>query len=183
MTFLTGTGAIGTKLFTFSDADRLPDSLRDRSGVGWSPTPHAPGLGAPQRALDRKLWHFVVETSGLRCILASCILCWKRRRRRRRRLHMYCTDPARPPRDLGTTNRQDSTDAPAMAASSISRIKKINFFGPQEVSHLSLWTTSEPNGTQTAALKKASASCQVPRYCFRTLERLHIFVWIWGSVN
>ena len=119
MTFLTGTGAIGTKLFTFSDADRLPDSLRDRSGVGWSPTPHAPGLGAPQRALDRKLWHFVVETSGLRCILARCILCWKRRRRRRRRLHMYCTDPARPPRDLGTTNRQDSTDAPAMAASSV----------------------------------------------------------------
>ena len=38
-----------------------------------------------------------------------------------------------------------------MAASSISRIKKINFFGPQEVSHCSLWTSSEPNDTQTAA--------------------------------
>ena len=37
----------------------------------------------------------------------------------------------RPRGDLRTTNRQDSTDAPAMVASSISRIKKINFFGPQ----------------------------------------------------
>ena len=38
-----------------------------------------------------------------------------------------------------------------MAASSISRIKKIIFFAPQEVSHWSLWTISEPNDTQTAA--------------------------------
>ena len=28
------------------DADRLADALRDRSGVGWSPSPHAPVLGA-----------------------------------------------------------------------------------------------------------------------------------------
>ena len=60
---------------------------------------------------------------------------WKRSRMRRRRLPTSSTDPMRPPETSGTTNRQDSTDAPAMAASSISRIKKINFFGPQEVSH------------------------------------------------
>ena len=59
----------------------------------------------------------------------------KHRRMRRRRLPMSSTDPERHPRDLGTTNRQDSTDAPAMVASSISRIKKIIFFGPQYVSH------------------------------------------------
>ena len=56
------------------DADRPSDSLRDRSGVGWSPTPHAPVLGALQRALDPKLWHFVLQTSGLRCILADVSL-------------------------------------------------------------------------------------------------------------
>ena len=39
----------------FSDVDRPSDSLRDRSGVGWSPRQHAPVLGAPQRALDRNL--------------------------------------------------------------------------------------------------------------------------------
>jgi hypothetical protein len=37
-------------------------------------------------------------------------------------------------------------------ASSISRIKKINFFGPQEVSYRSLWTISEPNDAQTTAV-------------------------------
>ena len=61
----------GPNYLLFSDADRLPGSLRDRSGVRWSPTPHAPVLGALQRALDPKLWHFVLETSGLRCILAD----------------------------------------------------------------------------------------------------------------
>ena len=39
----------------FVDADRLADALWDRSKVGWSPTPHAPALGALKRALDRKL--------------------------------------------------------------------------------------------------------------------------------
>ena len=56
-------------------------------------------------------------------------------RMRRRRVHVTSSDPRRPQGDLRTTNRQDSTDAPAMVASSISRIKKINFFGPQYVSH------------------------------------------------
>ena len=78
---------------------------------------------------------------------------WKPPRVRCRRLRVYSTDPKRAPRDLGTTNRQDSTDAPAMVASSISRIKKINFFGPQEVYHRSLWTISELNDTQTAACR------------------------------
>ena len=47
-----GNGApSGPNYLLFSDADRLSDSLPDRSGVGWSPTPHAPVLGAPQRAV------------------------------------------------------------------------------------------------------------------------------------
>ena len=51
-----GNGApSGPNYLLFSDADRLPDTLRDRSGVGWLPTPHAPVLGARQRALDRDL--------------------------------------------------------------------------------------------------------------------------------
>ena len=54
----------GPNYILFSDADRLPDSRRDRSGVGWSPTPHAPVLGALQRALDPKLWGIMVETCG-----------------------------------------------------------------------------------------------------------------------
>jgi len=45
----------GPNYLLFSHADRLPDALRDRAGVGWSPTPHAAALGAPQRALDPKL--------------------------------------------------------------------------------------------------------------------------------
>ena len=46
----------GPNYLLFLAADRLADSLQDRSGVGWSPTPHAPTLGAPQRALDPKPW-------------------------------------------------------------------------------------------------------------------------------
>ena len=74
---------------------------------------------------------------------------------RYRRLHTSSTDPMRPPGDLRATNRQDSTDAPAMVASSISRIKKINFFGPQEVSHCSLLTTNEPKAPRTTACRPA----------------------------
>ena len=49
-----------------------------------------------------------------------------------RRLHMSSSDPRRPRGDLRTTNRQDSTDAPAMVASSISRIKKLIFLDPSK---------------------------------------------------
>ena len=56
----------------------------------------------------------------------------KRRRRRYRRLNVYFTDPRRLRGDLRTTNRQDSTDAPAMAGSSISRIKKLIFSPPRK---------------------------------------------------
>ena len=45
----------GPNCLLFSDVDRPSDSLRDSSGVGWSPRQHAPVLGAPQRALDPKL--------------------------------------------------------------------------------------------------------------------------------
>jgi hypothetical protein len=55
-----GNGApSGPNYLLFSDVDRLADSLWDRSGVEWSPTPHAPVLGAPQRALDPKLWQIM----------------------------------------------------------------------------------------------------------------------------
>ena len=60
-----GNGApSGPICLLFSDVDRLADSLWDRSEVGWSPRPHAAALGALQRALDRKLWGIMVETSG-----------------------------------------------------------------------------------------------------------------------
>ena len=56
-----GNGApSGPNYLLFSDADRLPDSLRDRSKVGWSPTPHTPVLGALRRALDRKVGRLVL---------------------------------------------------------------------------------------------------------------------------
>ena len=49
-----GNGApSGPNYLLFVDADRLSGSLRDRSGVGWSPRPHTPVLGA--------LW---IENSG-----------------------------------------------------------------------------------------------------------------------
>ena len=141
----------GPNCLLFSDADRLPDSLWDRSGVGWSPTPHAPVLGALQRALDRNLWQIMVQSSRAQRTLLICMHRWERPRTRRRRLHVYSTDPRRPQGDLRTTNRQDSIDAAVMAGPSISRIKKINFFGSEEVSHWSLWTSSELNAAQTDA--------------------------------
>ena len=38
----------GPNYLLFSDVDRLADALWDRSGVGWSLTPHALVLGALQ---------------------------------------------------------------------------------------------------------------------------------------
>ena len=64
----------GPNYLLFVDVDRPSDSLWDRSEVGWSPRPHAAALGALQRALDRKLWHFMLETFGLRCMLADVSL-------------------------------------------------------------------------------------------------------------
>ena len=56
ITFFTGTGRHRVQIiYFFSDADRLAVALWDRSKVGWSPTPHAPVLGALRRALDPKL--------------------------------------------------------------------------------------------------------------------------------
>ena len=76
---------------------------------------------------------FMVLWAALMRELAE--ICWKRRRVRCRRLHVYGADPRQPQGDLRTTNRQDSTDAPAMAASSVSRHQEIIFFGSQELSH------------------------------------------------
>ena len=57
-----GNGApSGPNYLLFSYVDRLLDSLRDRSGVGRSPRPHAAVLGAPQRALDRNLWQIMAN--------------------------------------------------------------------------------------------------------------------------
>ena len=50
-----GNGApSGPNYLLFSDIDRLADSLRDRSGVGWSPTPHAPVLGGSPESSGSK---------------------------------------------------------------------------------------------------------------------------------
>ena len=63
----------GPNYLLFSDADRPSDSLRDRSGVGWSPRQHPPALGAPQRALDRNLWQIMVQSNGAqRTLLILC---------------------------------------------------------------------------------------------------------------
>ena len=51
----------GPNCTLFSGVDRLAGALRDRSKVKWSPTPHAPVLGALQRALDPKLWQIMVH--------------------------------------------------------------------------------------------------------------------------
>ena len=51
----------GPNCLLFSDVDRFSDSLWDRSEVGWSPRPHAPVLGALQRAVDRNLWQIMAN--------------------------------------------------------------------------------------------------------------------------
>jgi hypothetical protein len=127
-----GNGApSGPNYLIFSGVDRLAGALRDSSKIGWSPTPHAPVLGAPQRALDRNLGGIMVHVQTLLGTCTDMYPPWKRPRMRRRQLHVYSTDPKRPQGDLRTTNRQDSTDAAVMAGPSISRIKKNTFFGPQ----------------------------------------------------
>ena len=66
-----GNGApSGPNYLLFSDADRFADSLWDRSGVGWSPRPHAAALEAFQRALDPKLWGIMVRLNAL---LGTCL--------------------------------------------------------------------------------------------------------------
>ena len=125
----------GPNYLVFSDADRPSDSLRDRSGVGWSPRQHAPVLGAPQRALDRNLWQIMVQSNRAQRTLLICMHRYKRPRMRRRRLPTSTTDQKRPPGDLRATNRQDSTDAPAMVETSVSRHQETNFFGLRHVSH------------------------------------------------
>ena len=127
-----GNGApSGPNYLLFSGAARLSDALRDRSGVGWSPRPHAPALGAPQRALDPKLggvwlWPDVwlrelpyLSTAGSSraCGVGDC--------------PRLVPTKKRLPGDLRTTNRLDSAGAPVMVGPSTSRIKKINFFGPR----------------------------------------------------
>ena len=67
----------------------------------------------------------------LLCLLRELAkICCKRRRVRCRRLHATTADPKRTPGGLRAANRQDSIGAAVMAGPSISRIKKINFFGP-----------------------------------------------------
>ena len=55
----------GPNYLLFSDVDRLSDSLGGRSGVGWSHRPHAPILGALQRALEANLGLLLLKRSGL----------------------------------------------------------------------------------------------------------------------
>ena len=61
-----GNGApSGPNYLLFVDTDRLADALWGRSEVGGAPMPHAPVLGALQRALDPKLWQ-IIEKSRVR---------------------------------------------------------------------------------------------------------------------
>ena len=61
-----GNGApSGPTYLLFVGTDRLADVLWDGSGVGYSPRPHAPILGALQRALDPKLIGLVPEVHTL----------------------------------------------------------------------------------------------------------------------
>ena len=100
-----GNGApSGPNYLLFVDADRLSDSLWDRSGVWGSPTPHAPPLGAPQRALDPKLGGIWLWPDGWLGELPIYIYRWKRPRMRRRRLRTSSTIPQRPQGDLGATD-------------------------------------------------------------------------------
>ena len=93
-----GNGApSGPNYLLFVDADRLAAALRDRVGVGWSPMPHAPVLGALQRALDRNLWQIMVQSNRAQRTLLICMHRWERPRMRGRRLPMSSSDPRRPP--------------------------------------------------------------------------------------
>ena len=117
----------GPNYLLFVGTDRLADVLWDGSGVGWSPTPHVPAWSSPESSGSKTLAnHGLAHWSAKD--LGRCILLWKRRRRR---LPTSNIDPRRPQRDLGATNRQDSTDAPALVAPPASRHQEINFFGPQ----------------------------------------------------
>ena len=93
----------GPNYLLFSDVDWLAGSLYDRSGVGWSPMPHALVLGAPQRALDRKLWGIMVQSNRAQRTLLICMNRWKPPRVRCRRLRTSSSDPRRPQGDLRTT--------------------------------------------------------------------------------
>ena len=65
-----GNGApSGPNYLLFSDADRLSYSLRDRSGVGWSPRTPAPILGAPRALWIENLRDFGLE---LRAVVSTC---------------------------------------------------------------------------------------------------------------
>ena len=51
-----GNGApSGPNCLLFSDVDRFSAPLRDRSGVGWSPGPHAPAWGSPESSGSKTL--------------------------------------------------------------------------------------------------------------------------------
>ena len=77
----------------------------------------------------------------------------KRRRMRGRRLTMYSTYPSDPRETSGLRmDRIQPVQPPLPVEARRPRIKKKVFlFGPQYVSHRSLWTISEPKDTQTAA--------------------------------
>ena len=102
---IVGNGApSGPNCLLFSDVDRLPDALRDRSKVGSR-------LGRMRRRLElpRVLWIEKLSDlcsspmSGWGPVLI-CMHRWKPRRMRCRRLPTSTTDPMRPPGDLRLTN-------------------------------------------------------------------------------
>ena len=137
LTFFTGRAPSGPNYLLFSDVDRLADSLWDRSGVGWSPTPHAvvKSLGLPSRRVDRNLWGIMVQSNRAQRNLL--ILCTDGSRRARGVGDCPCLVPtvSDPGETSGPRIDRIPTDALAMARMSISRMKKNIFFAPPYVSH------------------------------------------------
>ncbi len=129
MTFLTGTGRHRVQITHF---------FRGQIG-SWRPLGVGLVVGKRLHRLRHRCSSLEVSEPrpALNLLKLLCLLrelakiCLKRRRVRCRRLRATTADPKRPQGDLRATNRQDSTGAAAMAGPSISRIKKINFFGPQ----------------------------------------------------
>ena len=126
----------GPNYLLFSDPDRLADSLWVRSEVGWSPAPHAPVLGAPQRALDPKLRGLGPGGRALPCTLPICIRRWERPRTRRRRLPTSSTDLGDPRETSGP--RIDRFPPARPSWWPVPRIEKNFFWAPVRVPLISL---------------------------------------------
>ena len=130
--YLTGTGCYRAQIIYFF---WMQIGSRTPSGIGLMVGSHLYRMYRslrPSRELwIENFWRIMVQSNRAQRTLLICMHRWERPRIRCRRLRTSTTDQKRPPGDLRATNRQDAIDAPALVASSISRIKKISFFAPQ----------------------------------------------------